>query len=96
MASQVMTKRRTIQLRFADSAEDRALHAALHLSSERADRRPVSRQVKHLLRMAMGLDKHNTVTSFSPSSRRKKVKHLHLVSGGAGNMKSENIEDLVS
>lgn len=45
----------TIRLRFDDTPEDQALYAALQATSEREVRTPLPRQMKHLLKMALGL-----------------------------------------
>jgi hypothetical protein len=49
------SKMRICRLHFEDSQEDQALYAALATSSDRECRTPLSRQIKHLLAMAMGL-----------------------------------------
>jgi hypothetical protein len=50
-----LLKAHTLRLHFSDSPEDQALYAALRASGEREYRTPVWRQIKHQLKMAMGL-----------------------------------------
>lgn len=83
----------SIRLKFSDSPEDQEFYAALRASSERADRRPVSRHIKHILRVAMGLKEGNTLASYAPSSRPKKLRHLHLISGRADTVKAEDTSE---
>jgi len=50
-----LSKAHTIRLTFNDTPEDQALYDALRLSSEREYRTPLPRQIRYLLKMAMGL-----------------------------------------
>lgn len=85
----------TIRLRFDDSPEEQAIYSAIKAASERADRRPVSRHIKYILRIALGLRKTNEVTPYIPPSAPRRPRHLHLVAGEASTVKREgNNEDL--
>lgn len=49
------SKPHTLRLHFNETPEDQALYEALTRTSESEFRTPITRQAKHLLRMALGL-----------------------------------------
>ncbi len=84
---------RTLQIKLSDEPEDQALYKRLCETTEREYRGTVSRQVKHLLAMALGLrapdiwllqrlETAATGHAPPPSPQRRQQKHrpaLHLV-----------------
>ena len=72
-----MSKKMT--LTFSDDDEEQALYRALCDSSERAIRTPVTRQVKYILAMAMGLLDATDGFTKPPTYPRTREAHSHPI-----------------